>query len=83
MKYSAALVLCCGADESELARRAATIGRGVEDLREHDLAGTPDEVVDRIGRYAEAGAERMYLQTLDLTDLDHLALVADRVMPQL
>jgi F420-dependent oxidoreductase-like protein len=80
---SNALVLCCGDDEAEIARRADAIGRDVDELRENGLAGSPDEVVDKIGRYAEVGAQRVYLQVLDLSDLDHLALVADKVMPQI
>lgn len=83
MTFSAALVLCCGADDAEVRRRADAIGVDLSTLREHDLAGTPDQLVDRIGQYQEAGATRLYLQTLDLSDLDHLALVADRVAPQL
>ncbi len=79
---SNALVLCCGASEGELARRAAAIGREPEELRHTGAAGTPAEVVDTLGRYAEAGTQRVYLQTLDLTDLDHLTLVADTVLPQ-
>jgi alkanesulfonate monooxygenase SsuD/methylene tetrahydromethanopterin reductase-like flavin-dependent oxidoreductase (luciferase family) len=81
--YSSALVLCVGRDEAELARRAAAIGRDVEELREHGVAGTPAEAVDVLGRYAEAGAARVYLQVLDLADLDHLDLVATEVVPQL
>jgi alkanesulfonate monooxygenase len=79
---SNALVLCCGGDEAEVTRRAAAIGRDIDELRENGLAGTPEEVVDKIGRYAEVGAERIYLQVLDLADLDHLELVAEKVMPQ-
>jgi F420-dependent oxidoreductase-like protein len=81
--YSNALVLCCGKDEPELAQRAAAIGREVDEVRANGLAGTPDQVVERIGEYAETGAERIYLQVLDLSDLDHLGLVAGSVMPQL
>jgi F420-dependent oxidoreductase-like protein len=81
--YSSALVLCVGRNEAEFARRAAAIGRGVDELREHGVAGTPAEAVDVIGRYAEAGAQRVYLQVLDLADLDHLDLVAAEVAPQL
>lgn len=81
--WSNALVLCVGADETEIARRAAAIGREPDELRANGLAGTPGEVVDKIGRYAELGAERLYLQVLDLADLDHLRLVAAEVMPQL
>ena len=82
MVYSSALVLCVGRDEAEIARRAAAIGREVAELRERGVAGTPAEAVDILGRYAEAGAERVYLQVLDLSDLDHLDLVASEVAPQ-
>jgi len=81
--YSSALVLCVGKDEAEIARRAAAIGRDVEELREHGVAGTPAEAVDIMGRYVEAGSQRFYLQVLDLSDLDHLDLVASEVAPQL
>ena len=81
--YSSALVLCVGKDEAEIARRAAAIGRDVDELRRHGVAGTPAEAVDVLGRYAEAGAQRVYLQVLDLADLDHLDLVAAEVAPQL
>ncbi|MEH0842119.1 LLM class F420-dependent oxidoreductase [Micromonospora sp. CPCC 205711] len=83
LTWSNALVLCCGRDEAEIARRAAAIGREPAELRENGLAGTPAEVVDKIGRYAEIGSQRLYLQLLDLADLDHLELVAAEVMPQL
>ncbi len=79
--YSVADVLCVGRDDAEFERRAAVIGRS--DLRESAFGGTPAEVVDRIGEYAALGATRMYLQVLDLTDLDHLELVATEVAPQL
>ena len=79
--WSNALVLCVGEDEAEVGRRAAAIGREAGELRDNGLAGTPDEVVDKIRRYAELGTERVYLQVLDLSDLDHVRLVAERVMP--
>ena len=80
---SAAQVVCLGRDEATVRRRAAAIGRDVDELRENGLTGSPDEVVDGLGRYAEAGATRVYLQMLDLADLDHLADIATTVMPQL
>ncbi|WP_375497364.1 LLM class F420-dependent oxidoreductase [uncultured Jatrophihabitans sp.] len=80
--YSAAQVLCCGLEDAELARRAAAIGRDVEELRENGAAGTPDQVVARLQRYADIGVTRMYLQVLDLADLAHLELVAREVLPQ-
>jgi F420-dependent oxidoreductase-like protein len=82
--FSSAVVLCVGRDDAEVRRRAAKIGREVEEMRESGGAvGTPDQVVEILGRYAAAGAERMYLQTLDLADLDHVELVASAVAPQL
>jgi F420-dependent oxidoreductase-like protein len=81
LAWSNALVLCVGADEAELDRRAAAIGRDKAELRENGLAGTPQEVLDKAGAYAAAGAQRLYLQVLDLADLDHLRLVAAEVMP--
>jgi alkanesulfonate monooxygenase len=80
--YSNALVLCCGATDSDVRRRAEAIGRDVDDLRRTGVAGTPAEVVDRIGRFGALGSQRIYLQTLDLDDLDHLDLVASEVVPQ-
>jgi F420-dependent oxidoreductase-like protein len=80
--YSNALVLCCGRTEEEIARRAAAIGRDVDELRANGAAGTPAEVVDKLGSYGDLGSTRVYLQTLDLSDLDHLELVAAEVMPQ-
>jgi F420-dependent oxidoreductase-like protein len=82
--FSAAVTLCCGRDDAEVRRRAEAIGRSVDDLRATGAAvGTTAEVVDLLGRYAEAGAGRMFLQTRDLHDLDHLDLVAAAVAPQL
>ncbi|WP_407549319.1 LLM class F420-dependent oxidoreductase [Streptomyces sp. Pv4-95] len=81
--YSNALVVCVGKDDAEVARRAAAIGREVEELKANGLAGTPAEVVDKIERYAAVGASRLYLQVLDLDDLDHLELISSRVQSQL
>jgi len=79
--YSAAQVICVGRDDAEVARRAAAIGREPAELRENGLAGTPEQVLDRIGSFADIGVTRMYLQVLDLSDLDHLELVAAEVLP--
>ncbi len=80
---SAAQVLCCGRDEAEIARRATAIGRDVAELRTNGMAGTPRELIEKAARFTEAGAARMYLQVLDLSDLEHLELVAAEVMPHL
>ncbi|MGW0863319.1 LLM class F420-dependent oxidoreductase [Streptomyces sp. NPDC002611] len=83
LTYSNALVVCVGRDEAEIARRAAAIGREADELKLNGLAGSPSEVVDKIGRYAEIGAQRIYLQILDLDDLDHLELISSQVQSQL
>ena len=80
--YSCALVVCCGASEAEFVRRAKAIDRAPEDLRRVGLAGLPGEVIETLGAYRAAGAERFYLQTLDIDDLDHLELLATAVLPQ-
>jgi F420-dependent oxidoreductase-like protein len=82
MTFSVAQTVCCGKDEAEFRRRAAVIGREPAEIRQHGLAGTPGEVAAKIGEFAEIGAERVYLQVLDLSDLDHLALIASDVAPQ-
>lgn len=82
LTYSAAQVVCVGNDEATLRRRAEAIGRDVDELRENGLAGSADEVVDKLGTFAEGGTERVYLQVLDLSDLDHLADIAEGVLRQ-
>jgi alkanesulfonate monooxygenase len=79
--FSAAQVVCCGRNPAEIERRAAAIGQEVALLREHGLCGTPEEVLAKLAEYAGLGASRAYLQVLDLSDLDHLALLADEVLP--
>jgi F420-dependent oxidoreductase-like protein len=78
--HSAALVVCCANDATTLKRRAAAMGREVDELREHGLCGTPAEVLDKLRRYAAVGTQRVYLQVLDLADLDHIREIAQGVL---
>jgi len=78
---SAALVVCCGTDKAEIERRAANIGRDVNELSENGLAGTPTQIVERIRTFGELGVSRLYLQVLDMDDLDHVGLIASEVLP--
>jgi F420-dependent oxidoreductase-like protein len=82
LRYSAGQVVCCGRNEAEAARRAAAIGQDPAQVSASGLAGSPAQVVDKIGQFEAVGASRMYLQVLDLSDLDHLELLASDVMPQ-
>jgi F420-dependent oxidoreductase-like protein len=81
MIYSAAQTVCCGRDAAEVERRAAATGSSVDELRRSGLAGTPDEIVAKIGQFAGIGAQRIYLQVLDLDDIEHLELIAAEVLP--
>lgn len=83
LTYSNALVACVGKTDAEVKRRADAIGREVEDLKANGLAGSPAEVVEKIAAYQAVGSQRMYLQMLDLDDLDHLELISSQVMSQL
>jgi len=82
MIFSVAQTVCCGKDEAEFRRRAAAIGQDPEDLRADGIGGTPGEVAAKIAEFAGIGAERVYLQVLDLSDLGHLELIASDVLPQ-
>jgi F420-dependent oxidoreductase-like protein len=82
MTYSVAQLVCCGKDDAEFRRRAAAIGREPAEIRQNGLGGTPGQIAAKIAEFAEIGAERVYLQVLDLSDLEHLALIASDVLPQ-
>jgi alkanesulfonate monooxygenase SsuD/methylene tetrahydromethanopterin reductase-like flavin-dependent oxidoreductase (luciferase family) len=77
-------VLCAGRDDAEVSRRAAVIGREVDEMRSNSpLVGTPAEIVDKLGPWGELGVQRVYAQLLDMSDLAHLELLASEVIPQL
>ena len=82
LRLSAAQTVCCGADEAEVQRRASAIGRKADELRANGVAGTPDEVAERLQSFAAIGAQSVYLQVLDLDDLDHVSLLAEEVLPR-
>ena len=83
LTYSSALVVCCGDDDATIARRAAAMGWSVGDLETYGACGTPTQVAERIAQWRDAGASRVYLQILDLSDLDHLRLIGREVAPLL
>ena len=83
MRYSVALVACAGATEADVVRRAATIGREPAELRKNGAAGTAEETAAAVRSYIDAGADRVYFQILDLSDLDHVDFIANSVAPLL
>jgi F420-dependent oxidoreductase-like protein len=74
---SAAQVVCVGSDEAEFQRRAAAVGQPPDMIRAGGVGGLPQDVREKLGKLAELGITRTYLQFLDLTDHDHLRLVAE------
>jgi F420-dependent oxidoreductase-like protein len=84
LTYSSAFVVCAGRDDAEVGRRAAAIGQDADELRSNSpVVGTPAEIVDKLGPFIDAGVQRVYLQLLDMSDLDHLDLFAAEVIRQL
>jgi F420-dependent oxidoreductase-like protein len=81
LTYSVASTVCCGVDNAELARRASKTGQPLENLRAYATAGTPQQVVDRLAEFSGAGAQVVYLQVLDMDDLDHIRLLGEDVLP--
>jgi F420-dependent oxidoreductase-like protein len=82
MTWSVALTVAMGADEAEYRRRAEAVVHDPDQLREGQLGGTVEQVRDRLGQWADAGAQRVYLQVLDLADLDHIALLGEELVGQ-
>jgi F420-dependent oxidoreductase-like protein len=83
-----------GEDRAQVVERVrgvlAAFGSGDEDpeavldeRRERWIAGTPDEVVERLHAVGEAGVERVYLQHLVHGDTEMLELIGEAVVPAL
>jgi F420-dependent oxidoreductase-like protein len=69
-----------GRTEAELQRKLAD--RAWAFWREPGLiAGSPTQMIDQLGAFADAGAQRIMLQWLDLDDLDGLELLARAILP--
>jgi F420-dependent oxidoreductase-like protein len=81
LTYSVATTICCGTDDAELERRASKTGQSLENLRAYATAGTPQQVVDRLAEFSNAGAQVVYLQLLDMEDLDQIRLLGEDVLP--
>ncbi|GAA0722322.1 LLM class F420-dependent oxidoreductase [Dactylosporangium roseum] len=83
--FSVAQTIVCGENEAEVRRRAASAGLDPDARRkgEGPLFGTPPEIAEQLDEYVKIGASRLFLQVLDLRDLDHLDLIAAEVAPLL
>lgn len=86
--------IICYRDAASLARQlgvpAADVpGQAPADLLEfvrtrspNAIAGTPDQVIEQIQAYGDAGVEEIMIQRHDLDDIDVLQLIAEDVMPK-
>jgi F420-dependent oxidoreductase-like protein len=83
IRRTAALIVCCGEDDAVVARRAKAVGWSVEDLTRFGACGSPADVAARIKQWEAAGATTVYLQILDMSDLDHIRLIGREVGPLL
>lgn len=79
MTWSLAFTTAIGRDDAQVARRASNIGWEAGELAAQQLAGTPDQVAERLGQLADLGASRVYLQILDLDDLEHIEFAASLI----
>lgn len=78
--YSNALTVVCGESNAEIERRCAAIGMASDSFGEKGLAGTPAQLLDAIANYGELGSTRVYLQVLDMDDLEQIRLIGDEVL---
>ena len=82
MTYSIAATTATGPTDAVVASRAAASRGTVDSLRLGGLAGSPTEVVDKIGALQELGFTRLYFQLLDIRDLDQVEFIAAEILPQ-
>ena len=84
LKLSIALTTLAAPTSAELERRAANIGRSVDEMRgDVDIVGARDEIVAKVERLAALGADRLYLQLLDLQDVEQVDYLGADVLPHL
>ncbi len=81
LMLSAGVVVALGRTDAEAQRRAAPLHVKTALPPEDPVIGSPDKLVQRIGELAEAGAERVHLRVLGISDLDHVDLIASEVLP--
>jgi len=78
---SIALATVIGESEAQIERRAVAIERDPVELKASGLYGTPEEIAARLAEYAELGISRVYLQLLDITDLEQVELIGRELAP--
>jgi F420-dependent oxidoreductase-like protein len=80
-----------GTDEKELRQRAAAlmawqnedgdVGAFLDDMRAKHIAGTVDQVLERLAEFAAAGIQRVFVHQLVHEDLESVALIGREIVP--
>ncbi|GAA2027396.1 LLM class F420-dependent oxidoreductase [Agromyces tropicus] len=81
MRLSVALPTVVATDDAIYRRRLEEIDADPGTFADVNIAGSPTRVVEQLGRLADLGADRVYLQLVDVRDLDHVELIAAEVLP--
>lgn len=84
LRLSAVLTTFAGASEAEVRERARKAGHDPESLHNgRTIAGGRDEIVKRVEGLVALGAQRIYLQLTDLSDLEQVEFLGSEVLPHL
>jgi len=78
---SAGVVVAVGRTAAEAERRAAPLHVPSALPPEDPVVGDPERLVERITEMAAIGAGRLHLRVIDMSDLDHVDLIAEKVLP--
>jgi F420-dependent oxidoreductase-like protein len=81
LTLSAGIVVAIGRTAEEAARRAAPLHVPSALPPEDPVVGDPERLVERITEMAAIGAGRVHLRVIDMSDLDHVDLIAEKVLP--
>ena len=92
VRLSLMTMFLIGEDQDDLRRRAVRLmeRRGetgdadafLANIRKGTIVGTPEQVLDLLGRYAAAGLDRVMLQHLVHEDLETVALIGHEIVPE-
>jgi F420-dependent oxidoreductase-like protein len=83
LRMSVALPTVIATDDATYRRRLDAIHADPATFAEVNVAGTPENAVEKLRRLRDLGADRVYLQLVDARDLEHVELIATEVLPHL
>ena len=81
LRSSVALATIIGESPADVNRRVSATNQDPERLKSAGLYGTPAEIAARLAEDAALGISRVYLQLLDITDLEQVALIGGELAP--